>query len=586
MTTFRELRIADDLAGNLETHHITAPFPIQEQAIPLAVAGKDLLGQAKTGTGKTLAYGLPILQQLGEQPDHTLAALIVVPTRELAGQVHDDLSELAELRGARITAIYGGHSYDDQIAALGAGSDIVVGTPGRLLDLHKQGVLDLAAIRYMVLDEADKMLDLGFLPDVERIFGFLPEHRQTMLFSATMPGPVIALSRRFMTHPVHVQVADPDEGIVQGNIKQFVYRAHPLDKAEIIARILQAPGRGRTIVFTRTKRAASRLADDLTERGFKAIPVHGDLTQDVRERNLDAFRSGIFDVLVATDVAARGIDVEDVTHVINHSIPEDDKDYLHRIGRTGRAGKTGIAVTFVDWQDVPRWHLINEALQFGQEEPTETYSTSAHLYADLNIPEDANGRLASAAPVPSRSRRPARRDDSAQHDRHDGEEHAAGSGEHSRRRRSRGGRDRNAARDGEHRERTGATTPVEARGERDEPRSEHGQGERNDRAERSNDAERSTHSERSDRTDRDEPRSADSRGRRSRRHGEGRTGQESHGDERAQSRRREGRRSDQHQRSGRPRRNEKVVLKAHQLEHGALAGGGVEKPVSTSAAQD
>ncbi|WP_028244857.1 DEAD/DEAH box helicase [Pseudoclavibacter soli] len=394
MTTFAELNIDDSLVAALNDLGFSEAFPIQEQAIPLALKGNDIIGQAKTGTGKTLGFGLPLLQELGEHPDAHVQALIVVPTRELAQQVHEDLVAATTHRpDVKIAAIYGGKAYDEQIAALNDGAQVVVGTPGRLLDLNQQHILQLGQVRFVVLDEADKMLDLGFLPDVERIFAKLPEVRQTMLFSATMPGAIVTLSRRFMSNPIHVQVVDPDEGLTQANIDHFVYRAHPLDKDEIIARILQAEGRGRVVIFTRTKRAASRLADELIDRGFNAVAVHGDLNQEQRERNLNKFRENKADVLVATDVAARGIDVDDVTHVINHSIPEDEKDYLHRVGRTGRAGKHGVAVTFVDWEDVTRWALINKALDFGQPEPTETYSTSEHLFTDLHIDPSVKGRL-------------------------------------------------------------------------------------------------------------------------------------------------------------------------------------------------
>ena len=225
-----------------------------------------------------------------------------------------------------------------------------------------------------------------------------------MLFSATMPGPIVALARRFMNQPIHIRATDPDEGLMQANIKHVVYRAHSLDKDEVIARILQAEGRGKTVIFTRTKRAAAKLADELDDRGFNAAAVHGDLNQEARERSMAAFKAGKKDVLVATDVAARGIDVDDVTHVINHTIPEDEKTYLHRVGRTGRAGKTGIAVTFVDWDDMHKWTLINKALDFGVPEPVETYSSSPHLYTDLDIPAEAKGRLPGAGPATVRPR--------------------------------------------------------------------------------------------------------------------------------------------------------------------------------------
>lgn len=401
--TFSDLKIDQDMVDALAAKGIIEPFPIQQEAIPLALEGNDIIGQAKTGTGKTLGFGLPLLQHLGPHPEPGVKALVVVPTRELAVQVTEDIEAVATARGTTVVTIYGGKAYEGQIAQLKAGAQVVVGTPGRLIDLANQHILNLSNVKVTVLDEADKMLDLGFLPDVERIFQMVNPVRQTMLFSATMPGPVVALARRFMTRPIHVRVAAPDEGQTQANIEQFIYRAHALDKDEVIARILQAEGRGRTIIFMRTKRAASKLAEELEERGFKATAVHGDLNQEARERHLNAFKSGKYDVLVATDVAARGIDVDDVTHVINHSIPDDEDDYLHRIGRTGRAGKTGVAVTFVDWADSARWAMINKALDFGQPEPTETYSTSEHLFANLHIPADATGRLPGAhAKTPKR----------------------------------------------------------------------------------------------------------------------------------------------------------------------------------------
>lgn len=400
MTTFTELGIAPDIVEALAGKGIVDAFPIQEQTIPLALTGQDIIGQAKTGTGKTFGFGLPLIQRLGDDPEPGVKALVVVPTRELCVQVTEDLEIATSNRPTTIVSIYGGKAYEGQIEQLKAGAQIVVGTPGRLLDLASQRLLSLKNVNEMVLDEADKMLDLGFLADIEKLFSQTPPNRHTMLFSATMPGPIVALARRFMSRPIHIRATDPDEGLTQANIKHLVYRAHSLDKDEVIARILQSDGRGKTIIFTRTKRAAAKLVEELNDRGFNAAAVHGDLNQDQRERAMAAFKAGKKDVLIATDVAARGIDVDDVTHVINHTIPDDDKTYLHRAGRTGRAGKTGIAVTFVDWDDLHKWALINRALEFGQPEPTETYSSSPHLFTDLDIPEGTKGRLTPAPSAP------------------------------------------------------------------------------------------------------------------------------------------------------------------------------------------
>jgi len=391
--TFSELNIDQDMVQALADKGILEPFPIQVQTIPLALAGQDIIGQAKTGTGKTFGFGLPLIQRLGLNPAPGVQALVVVPTRELCVQVSEDLELAAKNRDTKIVSIYGGKAYEGQIEQLKAGAQIVVGTPGRLLDLASQRLLSLSNVQEMVLDEADKMLDLGFLADIEKLFAQTPATRHTMLFSATMPGPIVALARRFMTRPIHIRATDPDEGLMQANIEHLVYRAHNMDKDEVIGRILMAEGRGKTVIFTRTKRAAAKLVEELGDRGFNATAVHGDLNQEQRERAMASFKAGKKDILIATDVAARGIDVEDVTHVINHTIPEDDKAYLHRVGRTGRAGKTGIAVTFVDWDDLHKWALINRALDFGQPEPMETYSSSPHLFADLNIPVGSKGRL-------------------------------------------------------------------------------------------------------------------------------------------------------------------------------------------------
>ena len=385
---------------------IIEPFPIQSQTIPLGLDRQDIIGQAKTGTGKTFGFGLPLIQQLGADPEPGVQALVVVPTRELCVQVAEDLEVATSKRPTKVVAIYGGKAYEGQVEQLKAGAQIVVGTPGRLLDLAGQRLLSFGNVKVMVLDEADKMLDLGFLPDVEKLFAQTPPDRHTMLFSATMPGPVVALARRFMNRPIHIRATDPDEGLTQANIKHIVYRAHSLDKDEVVARILQAEGRGKTVIFTRTTRAAQKLVEELSDRGFSTAAVHGDMSQEARERSMAAFKAGKKEVLIATDVAARGIDVDDVTHVINHTIPEDEKTYLHRAGRTGRAGKTGIAVTFVDWADMHKWALINKALEMGIPEPTETYSSSPHLFEELDIPAGAKGRLKMTPAAPHVEREP------------------------------------------------------------------------------------------------------------------------------------------------------------------------------------
>ncbi|MFC5266989.1 DEAD/DEAH box helicase [Kribbella qitaiheensis] len=370
--------------------------------LPVALMGTDLIGQARTGTGKTLGFGIPLLQRTispGEADYEELAApgkpqaLVVTPTRELTIQVAKDLETASTVRTVRILTIYGGVAYDPQLDALKTGVDVVVGTPGRLLDLANRGVLDLSHIKVLVLDEADEMLDLGFLPDVERILRKTPELRQTMLFSATMPSAVIGLARTHMRHPLNIRAESHEDTEMVPTTAQFVYRAHDLDKPEVVARILQADDRGRVMIFCRTKREASRLTDDLIDRGFKAAAIHGDLNQQARERALTRFRGDKIDVLICTDVAARGIDVEGVTHVINNTCPEDEKAYIHRIGRTGRAGASGIAVTFVDWPDLVRWKTINKALDLPYDEPQEIYSTSPELYHDLGIPTGAKGRI-------------------------------------------------------------------------------------------------------------------------------------------------------------------------------------------------
>ncbi|ORV91773.1 DEAD/DEAH box helicase [Mycobacterium interjectum] len=402
--TFAKLGVRDEIVRALAEKGIESPFAIQELTLPMALAGDDVIGQARTGMGKTLAFGVPLLQRITDGAAHrplsgAPRALVVVPTRELCLQVTDDLAAAAKYltaedgRALSVVSIYGGRAYEPQIDALRAGADVVVGTPGRLLDLCQQGHLQLGGLSALVLDEADEMLDLGFLPDIERILRQIPAERQSMLFSATMPDPIITLARTFMNQPTHIRAEAPHSAATHDTTEQFVYRAHALDKVELVSRVLQAEGRGATMIFTRTKRTAQKVADELAERGFKVGAVHGDLGQIAREKALKAFRAGDVDVLVATDVAARGIDIDDITHVINYQIPEDEQAYVHRIGRTGRAGKTGIAVTLVDWDELPRWTMIDKALGLESPDPAETYSNSPHLYTELGIPAEAGGSV-------------------------------------------------------------------------------------------------------------------------------------------------------------------------------------------------
>jgi superfamily II DNA/RNA helicase len=443
--------VLPEICDALERAGIVSPFPIQEMTLSVALIGTDLIGQARTGTGKTLAFGIPILQRTvaPHDPDYEELvapgkpqALIVAPTRELALQVSGDLALAGKDRGIRVLTVYGGVPYDPQLDALRDGVDVVVGTPGRLIDLMNRKSLDISHVKSLVLDEADEMLDLGFLPDVERLLAKTPETRQTMLFSATMPAAIVALARTHMRHPMNIRAESSYDTEMVPATAQFIYQAHDLDKPEMIGRMLQAEGSGLTIVFTRTKRQSQRIADDLTERGFDASPLHGDMAQAARERAMTKFKDGKLRVLVATDVAARGIDVTGVTHVINYTCPEDEKIYVHRIGRTGRAGATGIAVTFVDWQDLHRWKMINKALDLPFEAPVETYSNSENFLHDMGIAPGTKGRIVPEGTVERKPRPESSRS---------GGKSGGRSGGGSSQGRSRGGRDgggREGARDG------------------------------------------------------------------------------------------------------------------------------------------
>ena len=422
--TFADFGVNPLIVEALADHSIIAPFPIQSMTLPVALSGHDIIGQAKTGTGKTLGFGVPLLHRAVAQASPALTSWArprASPRRSSwrrraswPSRSQTTSRWPSKKRSTRILKIYGGRAYEPQIDALNKGVEVVVGTPGRLIDLMNQGHLDLRFVRTVVLDEADEMLDLGFLPDVEKLLAATPAGRHTMLFSATMPGPVVALARRYMTQPTHIRASEPDDvGATVKATKQFVYRAHALDKIEVLARILQAEGRGLTIVFARTKRTCAKVSDDLRERGFAAGAIHGDLGQGAREQALRAFRAGKIDVLVATDVAARGIDVEDVTHVVNYQCPEDEKTYVHRIGRTGRAGKTGVAVTFVDWDDMPRWGMIDRSSTSAtpsRRRPTPTRLTCSRTSTSPRAPRARfpAPRAPARASTPRRSRTLAR----------------------------------------------------------------------------------------------------------------------------------------------------------------------------------
>lgn len=393
--SFAELGVAAEICDGLATRGITRTFAIQELTLPIALSGQDLIGQARTGMGKTYGFGVPLLDRVFddadiEELDGTPRALVVVPTRELAQQVTKDLQVAAADIPVRLVSIYGGRPYEEQITKLNKGADVIIGTPGRLIDLHERGNLQLDRVAILVLDEADEMLDLGFLPSVEAILQALDGNaHQTMLFSATMPGAILTLARRFMDKPIHIRAESGEQDFTHSSTRKVTFQAHRMDKVAIVAHALQAADRGRTIIFARTKRTAAHLADDLARRGFRVGAVHGDLGQKSREKSLQAFRSGQVDILVATDIAARGIDVDDVTHVINYQVPDDPMTFVHRIGRTGRAGHTGTAITLVGYDELGKWQVINDELDLGEPEPPQWFSTSPELAQALDIPADA-----------------------------------------------------------------------------------------------------------------------------------------------------------------------------------------------------
>ncbi len=343
--TFDELGVSAELVALLAADGITEPFAIQGLALPDALAGRDVLGKAKTGSGKTLAFGIPLAERMGHAAPKRPTGLVLVPTRELANQVTEVLEPLAAATGHSTVAVYGGVAMDPQVNGLRAGASLVVGTPGRLIDLMERGELDVGSVEILVLDEADRMLDMGFMPQVQKILFRVTGEHQTMLFSATLDGGVNQIVRRYMKEPVHHEVAAKE--VTVDEMEHRFFLVHQMDKVKVAAAISQ--GATRTLMFTRTKRAADRVAADLRKHDVKAAAIHGDLRQAQRERALADFAKGKLEILVATDVAARGLDIDGVDVVVHYDPPDDHKSYLHRSGRTARAGETGVAVTLMLW---------------------------------------------------------------------------------------------------------------------------------------------------------------------------------------------------------------------------------------------
>jgi ATP-dependent RNA helicase RhlE len=370
MKTFRELHLIAPLLRAVAAEGYETPTPIQAQAIPVALAGKDLLGCAQTGTGKTAAFALPILQRLSAEPPPEIPvgfagrlprALVLTPTRELAQQVAESFGRYGRESGITTTVVYGGVAQGPQVRAVKAGVDVIVATPGRLLDLMEQGVATLRSVSILVLDEADRMLDMGFLPDVYRIVRRVPIRRQTMLFSATLPREIAELAREILHEPVRVEVALSATTVEK--VRQLVYHVEPGEKEPVLWRVTHAPGPMRALVFTRTKENANRVVDYLNRGPHRADVMHADRSQGAREKTLEDFRAGGTRVLVATDIASRGLDVEGITHVINYDVPDEPEVYVHRIGRTARAGEQGIAITLCEPRERRKLAAIERAIR-------------------------------------------------------------------------------------------------------------------------------------------------------------------------------------------------------------------------------
>jgi superfamily II DNA/RNA helicase len=373
-TSFEELGVADELVAVLASQGIKAPFPVQAITIPDAIAGRDVCGKAKTGSGKTLAFGLPLLMRLGPPSPRRPRGLVLVPTRELAIQVAEVLEPLAESMGKRAVVLYGGADIERQIKKLNKGVDVVIATPGRLIDLSDRGEVSVADVEVAVLDEADRMADMGFLPQVDWVLRRIEKPHQTMLFSATLDGDVDRLVRRHLSDPVRHEVASAR--VTVDLMEHRFLRVHQMDKVKVAAAICR--GATKTLIFVRTKRGADRLVEQLQREKIRAAAIHGDLRQSAREKALLDFTTSKLPVLVATDVAARGLDIEDVDVVVHYDPPEDHKAYLHRSGRTARAGEDGVAVTLALWDQELALERLRRRL--GLDLPlVEVFSNDARL---------------------------------------------------------------------------------------------------------------------------------------------------------------------------------------------------------------
>lgn len=358
ITSFEDLHLDRKILAALKDMGFEEPSPIQKGAIPLALEGEDLIGQAQTGTGKTAAFGIPIIQKINEKDRH-IQALVMSPTRELCIQVADEISKIGRTKRVRVLPVYGGQPIERQIRSLKRGIQVVIGTPGRLLDHIRRGTIDLEYVNFLVLDEADEMLDMGFVDDMENIIKNVPPERQTMLFSATMPRPILSISKKYMRVPK--MVAIHKEVVTAPTIDQYYYETR--DKVDGLCRILDTTDDCKMIIFCRTKKGVDELVIALATRGYEAEGLHGDLSQNQRDRVMKKFRSGQVDILVATDVAARGLDIDNITHVVNFDVPSDSESYVHRIGRTGRAGNSGVALTFITPREFRQLKLIERSIK-------------------------------------------------------------------------------------------------------------------------------------------------------------------------------------------------------------------------------